>query len=58
MRRLNPQRLSKVIQNRESQKTTNYLLEVYDSLLPSQREEIRKLFLKNSKINVLKKCQD
>ena len=38
---MNAQRFSKVIQSRESKRVSNYLLEVYHCLTPSQRKIIR-----------------
>lgn len=39
---INAQRLSKIIQEKESIKTQNYLLSLYSKLTPEQRSVIRK----------------
>jgi len=38
---MNSQRLSRLIASRESQRATNYLLELYSRLSPRQRKIIR-----------------
>lgn len=38
---MNSQRLSKIIQGRETQKVQNYLLELYNKLSSGQRKIIR-----------------
>jgi hypothetical protein len=47
MKKINPQRLSRIIMSREVTKEVNTLLLMYSSLSSSQREEIKQILIKN-----------
>jgi len=47
--KINNKRLSRIITSRICMSAQGYLIELYDILTPSQRQEIKEMFEKNKK---------
>jgi len=47
-KKINPQRLSRIIMSKEVKNSQLSMLQIYGSFTPEQREEIKQMFIRNS----------
>lgn len=55
--KINPQRLSKIIMNREVKSSQDFMLKLYNQMTPDQRTEIREMFKRNARLLDSKKAK-
>lgn len=52
MKKISSYRLSRIITSRECQSSTDFLIDMYDTMTLEQRQEIKEMFIRNKNQNL------